>query len=198
MHNNDKCSCLYEALCTNRTKYQKEAAREKYLTLTEKANTLPEWHKKQVTNLINMAKRILGNTNLERAYFNSGTIDNTEHNCEGAREALVAIKALDETKPSPINTEITTTGPSTPTAQDKQQDYPVSVEKVLEHRFRRGQLKLKIIIQPGTIPIIEDEERVTQMAKQRVVDYLKELKETKPRRLHHILRKRPHLVKLFK
>lgn len=199
MADNNKCSCLYDALCTSRTQYQKETAREKYLTLIEKANKLPDSPRKQVTDLINMAKRILGNTNLERAYFHSGTIDNSEHKCEDAQEAITTIKMLDTTTPSPTNSATTKTESSTPKShENQQQNCSINIEKVLEHRFRRGQLKLKIIIQPGTIPIIENEERVTQIAEQKVANYLKELRETRPRRLNHILRKRPYLVKLFK
>lgn len=196
MSNDSKnCDCLYRALCTDGAGYNKEEARKKYVELSRKTSKLPIQVQSHVTNLLNTAKRILGNIGLERVYFENGKIDNEKHNCDEAREALMIIQAMDtETGEQQDEIEDNTTSRN---INEERNLRLVEVDRIIGHRFRKRQLKLNIIIQPGAIQLVENEERVTQLAELKVIEYLNELKHTRPRRLSHILKLRPDLIRLF-
>lgn len=204
---NTRCQCLYHALGTTRAQYRKEEAKKKYLELIStiiKAK-ITATQQKQATKTLDTAKRILGDITLERIYSHTGLIDNRTHNCEEAKETLELIRSLDENTNTPA------------LAEENEQvwehtyeveryvyneivnisEKEVTVDKVIDHRFRNKQLKLAVIINPGSIKIIENEERVTQVAGHKVFQYLKNLRDSRPRRLNHILRMKPDLIQLF-
>lgn len=191
-----KCDCLYSALLTTRERYCKERARDQYRLLINRANSLPSPAKNNTIQLLNLAKDTLGNLLSERTYFSSGII-NKDHSCEDCSNTLETIKQLAE--------EQNTTSPNAEShsnsqqydKDDKQSSSPISIEQITNHKFRNDKLKFSIIINPGRIPMIEDGERVTTLARDKVIEYLVQLRDTSPRRIGHLIRAKPSLLELL-
>lgn len=195
---NTQCNCLYLALLTTREGYCKETARDRYRYLVNEANTLPSPMKDSVVQLLNLAKDTLGNLSSERAYYNNGSIE-TEHSCNDCTETLKIIKQLGNGELiSPIeHTTLELNSEQERTLQPTHRHSDIQIVKILDHRFRGQKLRLSVIINPGNLQIIEDEEKVTLIAKDKVSEYLIKLKNERPRRATHIIRMRPHLLKLL-
>lgn len=197
---NSKCTCLYEALLTTKDNYCKVEAKIKYKELIERAEKLPNDNKLKVTQLLNTAKTILGDLSLERIYNSSGIV-HEEHECSSSQDTISIIKNLmmnnsnNEIEHEQLNN--TTSPSSSNTAHGSEIDDLIQVEKVIDHRFRNSKLMLSILIKPGDIRINEEAEKVILKAQDKVAEYLQTLKLEHPRRLNHIIRLKPLIVKLF-
>lgn len=199
-----KCTCLYKALLTNKNNFCKEDARTKYKVLVSKAEELPNDIKTRVIRLLDHAKNILGDLSLERMYNNNGFFSE-EHNCDTTQETLDAIKGLQDTEPSPgegqnnsqVNCNSNDKTTEAVSTEQEAHNTVIHIENIINHRFRKDQLKFNVLVNPGHITIVEDEEKITKTNKNKVAEYLKILKRNHPRRLTHIIRKKPHLIKLL-
>lgn len=194
------CDCLYRALCTTREEYNKEKAKTKYRTLMEKTNKqLCTENRNRVIKLLETSKTILGNLNSERLYHDKGTFEDN-HDRETNSSTLDTILRLDEDtfQPEIEEAKADTTDESEADNLDLENNELIVIKEVRDHRFRRNRLKLTIIIDPGNISIVEDERRITSVAKPKVIDYLKRLKRNHPRRLSNLIRRRTDLLSLLK
>lgn len=201
--NNINCNCLYQALLTTRDEYSREEARSQYVELINAANSLSNPAKDNVTELLNLAKNTLGNMSSERAYYNQGNISNSHH-CDEYSETLETICQLAKaptyaeyhTSSTSKETSLSELSPKTPD-NELEIDNQIEIERITDHRFRGRKLKLSIVINPGNLTIIEDEDRVTAKAREKVAEYFAKLKREHPRRIRHIIRMKPHLLKLL-
>lgn len=203
--NDTSCNCLYHALLTTRNDYCRETARDQYVQLVTKANALPDPAKENVIKLLNLAKETLGNLSSERNYFNNGYV-NPMHTCEEYAQTIRIINQLSNETNISI-AEPTREEPTEDLGQGsdndghsktkEQSDDMIIIDDILDHRFRGQKLKLSIVINPGHIKTIEDEERVTMKAPHKVIEYLKKLRTERPRRINYLIRKKPELLQLL-
>lgn len=199
-----KCTCLYKALLTNKSNFCKEDARTKYKELVNKAEKLPSDIKTKVIRLLDQAKNILGDLSLERMYNNNGFFSE-EHNCDTTQETLDTIKGLQHAESgtgegqsnSQVNCNSNDKTTEAVSTEQEAHDTIIHIEDITNHRFRKDQLKFNVLVNPGHITIVEDEEKITKTNQNKVTEYLKALKRNHPRRLTHIIRKKPHLIKLL-
>lgn len=208
MTSNNICECLYQTLGTTRELFNKESAIKNYKELIGKIQTLPEGIKIEVQSLLDQAKKTLGNHNTERHYHYNGSFDG-EHSCEGTVDTLKTILSLYKEAHIPITdrsyTISATTDNDTQDSSDIEQgassnidtDVTVEIIEITDHRFRNGKLKFTILIQPGKVKISEDESHILKLAKQQLKKYVNTLRNDKPRRLTHLVRMRPYLLKLI-
>lgn len=196
--NNTKCSCLYQALLTTREEYSREEARNQYYMLINAAAALSNPMKDNVIQTLNLAKDTLGNLSSERAYYNLGNI-NDNHHCGDCSETIETIRQLAKGQPLETNntSKDTSTSECNSKTPDNDSDDEIEIQQVTDHRFRGKKLKLAITINPGNVTITEDEDRVTAKAKDKVIEYLAKLKREHPRRIRHIARMKPYLLKLL-
>lgn len=211
-----KCDCLYRALLTTREDYNKDQARQKYRELIQKNIAVPNNNvtKNKIVRLLDIAKLTLGNLVSERRYHLEGDLD-YPHSCADAQSTIEAIKNLETGIVTPLAEQ---QQPQTPffaellqeeinnALENKLRNSPqtsllndgITIQRVIGHRFRGDQIKLSIIISPGDIRIIEDEERVTANAPEKTAEYLRHMRNEKPKSLQYLLRKKPSLLQLFR
>lgn len=186
---NTQCICLYNALCLGKEKFNREQAKDNYKMLISQADSLDTETKNKVVNLLELAKNTLGNPGLEDIYSRDGDLGE-EHSCANTRDILRIIHDLYKED----TTAHYTSNDTLPTCED---DPIIRVESIIDHRFRKDKLKFITLTQPGRFRITEDEDKILAAAKPELIEYLKHLKHAKPRRLGHIIRRRPQFIKLL-
>lgn len=203
MTQNIVCECLYRALCISKSQYNREAAKNNYKELIAITHRLNETQEAKVTHILNTARKTLENLHTERIYRETGMIGGSIHNCTDEAETLETIQQLKDTLATtntgtnPEEETTNTTENETPEINiedNHQNNIPVTVSQIIDHRFRDGRLKLKILIRPGNIELTEDYERVLEVGALEIQRYIRQLSK---RRLSYLYKREPHIIRFF-